>query len=320
MDELISSMLSIIEEVNMITIKLVNLKKLHQLELFVHQIVILKNNLNIKLLTKLLNHYYEVLYIEGLNDDLLSIPIKILRNSVLKIRANFDSDSDFEWDEEQTRNLITEILRFRKEIISYDTKYREQEKLNKKSLLAYVEQLSNHYARLLVIRIDLFYNFSVQATENLTLNDFVNDFKKLRELISNKKTCFDGLQGYAWAIEQGVDKGLHCHLLLVYDGSKHQNDSGLGLQVGNKWLSITNGNGAFFLCNTAERKAKFLSTGSLGIGMIFRNNPQSVNNLLQVASYLVNPEKKYQHPVANLGGLRTFGKGEFRVKWRRGIK
>ena len=69
-----------------------------------------------------------------------------------------------------------------------------------------------------------------------------------------------------------------------------------------------------------EYKQEMINRGTLGIGMIHRNNEFEVKNLMQVAYYLVNPEKLYQHPVVKIGNMRTFGKGEFRVKWRRGIK
>jgi hypothetical protein len=46
---------------------------------------------------------------------------------------------------------------------------------------------------------------------------------------------FHGLQGYAWALEQGADKGYHCHLLLIYDPSKRQNDWYLADQVWQMW-------------------------------------------------------------------------------------
>ena len=38
--------------------------------------------------------------------------------------------------------------------------------------------------------------------------------KTLRNRISNQDGCFSDLQGYAWAVEQGEQRGYHSHLLL----------------------------------------------------------------------------------------------------------
>jgi hypothetical protein len=37
--------------------------------------------------------------------------------------------------------------------------------------------------------------------------------------IQDGDKCFSDLEGYAWALEQGEEKGYHCHLLLIYNGA-----------------------------------------------------------------------------------------------------
>lgn len=193
-----------------------------------------------------------------------------------------------------------------------------QEQRNQYKLNLYLQQLLNHYARLLFIRVDLAYQ--PDHHQNINIEGFVYDIKTLCNRIANQDSCFSDLQGYAWALEQGIIKGYHCHLLLIYDGNKHQNDFGIGLQVSQCWKEITQDLGTAFVCNNPEYKSGFSQMGKLGIGMIHRDNPTEVNNALNTAQYLVNPEKQAQHlrakPTAN---TRTFGTGQFHVDWRRGI-
>ena len=98
---------------------------------------------------------------------------------------------------------------------------------------------------------------------------------------------------------------------------KHQSDYGLGMQVGECWEKITDQKGYFFLSNTSEYKKKFERKGMLGIGMIHRKDPLQVDNAINAAMYLVNPEKENQYLRVKVKGMRTFGKGRYDVPWRR---
>lgn len=190
-----------------------------------------------------------------------------------------------------------------------------QEHRNKSSLKEYLKDLIGHYSKLLFVRVDLSIHKDFQHEVNIeTFNQYLKTFINR---IQNKDTCFKDLQGYAWAVEQGERKGYHCHVLLIYDGHKHQSDYGLGMQVGECWEKITDQKGYFFLSNTSEYKKKFERKGMLGIGMIHRKDPLQVDNAINAAMYLVNPEKENQYLRVKVKGMRTFGKGVFEVDWRR---
>lgn len=193
--------------------------------------------------------------------------------------------------------------------------WQKQELRNRGNLLNYVEQLLNHYSRLLFVRVDLAYRKDSQHL--ISIADVDRHKKQLLKYLSNGDTCFANLQGYAWALEQGADKGYHIHLLLMYDGSKRQKDYYLADEVGKLWHQMTGGVGYHFNCNTPEHKRQFIERGKLGVGMIHRKNPDEVDNALNVASYLVNPEKDSQMLLVKLPNIRTFGKASFRIKGRR---
>lgn len=222
------------------------------------------------------------------------------------------------WNEPLAYQFLTMLNAYRERVITSIALQRSQEMDNQYELIKYVNQLLNHYSRLLFVRVDL--SYLVDSLTNVKLDDFYEHMSKLRELISNKQTCFEHLQGYAWALEQGTDKSLHCHLLLMYDGAKRQKDVFIGQEVGEKWLAITGSLGNYYNCNNSDYKAPFQQRQLLGIGMIHRDNPLEVQNAIRVARYLVEPEKVDQHLTIRLPNMRTFGKGQFNVPWRRGIE
>lgn len=209
------------------------------------------------------------------------------------------------------------VLSQQDRIMVEDHRFGRQENRNRSSLERYLKQLLNHYARLLFIRIDL--SIKQEFQHEVGISQFREWIRIMANRFSNRDGCFSDLQGYAWAIEQGVDKGFHCHTLLIYDGSKHQNDFGLGLQVAQYWQQLTQGKGCCFLSNDPNYKRQFEIQETLGIGMIHRNNQAEVSNAINTALYLVNPEKDYQSLRLRIPSMKTFGTGKFEVSRRRGL-
>ena len=222
------------------------------------------------------------------------------------------------WDHDKTLSLINMLSCYKNDIERECITFSYQESQNQKQLEHYVHSLTNHYSRLLFIRIDL--KYAQQTSHHVSIENFDDHMSKLRELIGNKKTCFEHLQGNAWAIEQGgVNGGLHCHLLLMFDGSKRDNDWYIAKEVGEKWKTITGGLGEYYSYHDPERKQKYQQYGKLGIGMIHRDNPQEVENAVRSALYLTKPSKDEQQLKLWLPSMRTFGHGIYRTPKRRGL-
>lgn len=231
-------------------------------------------------------------------------------------------------------NAYQDILKFEQHhifyiqnMIQYEMKvalnervaFQRREECNAKRLEGYLNQLLTHYSRLLFVRVDL--SILQEYQENWDIENFSMALAILRNRIANQDGCFADLQGYAWALEQGVKKGYHCHLLLIYDGNLHQEGSALGKMVATLWEEITLKHGTFYNCNRKENIRKFEINGMLGIGMIHRDQPLQVNNAIRTAMYLANPDKKGQHMrVKTSPQMKTFGIGQFNVGWRRGVK
>ena len=222
------------------------------------------------------------------------------------------------WDHDKTKRFIKILSCYKNDIDNERQAFIYQESYNKRELKNYVHSLINHYSRLLFIRIDL--KYVKETSHHVSIEDFDCHMRKFRDLIGNKKTCFEHLQGYAWALEQGgIEGGLHCHLLLIYDGSERQNDWYLAKEVGEKWKMMTGGLGEYYNYHDTETKQKYEKNGKLGIGMIYRDNAKKVENAVTSALYLTKPSKHEQQLKLWVPNMRTFGHGIYRTPKRRGI-
>lgn len=218
---------------------------------------------------------------------------------------------------QQVQTLCCVLSQYQNEYWKEQARFIQQENQNRNSLHQYLTKLITHRSELLFVRVDLGYLKEQQTY--ISIENVQQHMSILRNRIANKDGCFDCLEGYVWALEQGGDKGYHCHLLLIYDPSKRQNDWYLADQVGKLWQSITGNLGWFYNCNTTEHKQQFATMGRLGVGLIRRSHPVEVRNALNAAMYLVNPEKYAQHLRAKIPYMRSFGTGQFEVNWRRGV-
>lgn len=186
--------------------------------------------------------------------------------------------------------------------------FQRNNKRNHDNLEEYFLDLVERHRKLLLVRVDLHY-----ATDLCpSVKQFDRDIEKLVKRIQDKDTIFKGQVGYAYRLEQGgKSRGYHCHLLVIYNGSKHCKDSHFAGEIGTLWQDrITSGDGAYYICNTAKNKREYQLAGRLGIGMIERGDASAEYNALMAIGYLASPEKDNQYLRGKLSGKREFGKGQ----------
>ena len=110
-------------------------------------------------------------------------------------------DFVLEFDDEQLA-FYKKMLKMLKGEIERDLhQFRLQEKDNTESLKEYVEELFNHYTKLLIVRVDL--GYLNDSKQQITIEQFYRHFEIMRNSLSNQDTFFSNLHGYSWAIEQG---------------------------------------------------------------------------------------------------------------------
>ncbi len=228
--------------------------------------------------------------------------------------------SEVIWNSESARQFMNEIKTYLPKYDSSKADFAKKEVRRTKSLSKYLNDLTGHYGRLLFVRVDLHYRMNGIGEDSI--DDFNEYMKVLLKRIDKKNGCFKDLHGYAWALEQGY-KGecrLHCHLILVYHASKHHKGRYFGQAVGEKWMSIIEGQGHYFNANDPNHVKGFERLGKRGVGMIHRNNEHEVQNAIRTSIYLTTKIDKYEQRLkAELPEMNTFDRGQFRNSKRRGL-
>ena len=212
-------------------------------------------------------------------------------------------------------NLQTHLRNHRSLHLAEIRLFRQQEKDNQDSFLDYVQRILKDHYKVLVVRVDL--GYLKASMSNITVQDFYSHIEPMRNLLKDKNGCFKHLLGYGLALEQGSSKGYHAHLMLIYNGSERCQDWYLANEVIQKWHEITQGLGYGVNNNTPEKKKQYADRGLLGIGMIHRNQPLEMQNALNVALYLTQPEKFMQRMLIKPLGKRTFFKGIYHEHGRK---
>ena len=212
-------------------------------------------------------------------------------------------------------HLQTQIRNHRSLHLAEIRLFRQQEKDNQDSFLEYVQRILHDHYKVLIVRVDL--GYLKELILNITVQDFYSHIESLRNLLKDKNGCFNHLLGYGLALEQGITKGYHAHLMLIYNGSERCQDWYLANEVIQKWQEITQGLGYGLNNNTPEKKKQYADRGLLGTGMIHRNQPLEMQNALNVASYLTQPEKFMQRMLIKPLGKRTFFKGIYHEHGRK---
>lgn len=285
-----------------------------QVDNFVKDVLIQMNPLSISIINTIkltieLNRLYHLFYDNYDDDYWYSDSIRAFVGATQACMGMFQIKNII-WNEYSTRQFLYYLGSYQTVIRRSVCQQYNQELQNRQELEDYVRQAINKYAKSLIVMVTL--SYKPEYRHLVTLENAYYHFERLREHISNKQTCFNNLVANSWALEQGIEKGMHCHLWLLYDGSKRQSDFYIGRDIGDKWLKITDGVGEYHNSNNEDNKAYYASFGRLGIGRIHRDNIAEVENAVATALYLTKPDKIDQQLVVKLNGMRTFGRGILR--------
>lgn len=166
----------------------------------------------------------------------------------------------------------------------YDRRYESRQRTSR--LIGHVSNLLYHYSKLVLVRVDIGYRKEVRHKFNM--DSMMAGRERLFGLRSTH-SCFDNLLGYAWVVEEGQRKGPHCHLLLIYDGSKVRADIRLAAGICQLWdVDVSEGQGCSW--NSNAKKHEF---DHVGIGMIERSDAEACSKAAYFATYLT---KDPHHP------------------------
>lgn len=165
---------------------------------------------------------------------------------------------------------------------------------------AYIDALQDKYSKLCAVRVDFAYK--KPHSDEMLLDDGNDDFNRMMNNRRSKPSVFKDQVGYICKKEYTKDRGVHFHVLFIYDGQKVQNDAFKGDQIGKYWEQVTEDKGSFHNCNRNKYKRN-------GIGMLdHRDNDK--RKILDdiVISYLCKDEQDIE-PVKENKKDRAFTRG-----------
>ncbi|OTG63037.1 hypothetical protein B9T29_04960 [Acinetobacter sp. ANC 3903] len=191
----------------------------------------------------------------------------------------------------------------------------ENNKKNRKSLFKYFDGLVDDHCKLLLVRVDLFY----RTGRDPSIERFAQDIKRMIKRVQDKDTIFKDQVGYAYRLEQGgTNKGYHCHLLVIYNGSLRYGDSYLGMRIGEIWKEkVTGDDGLFFNCNQSDYRQYHQQKDQWGLGLLERSDLAKRSKAQKMLAYLADPEKDDQYIRGPLLGMRQFSKGQLKKDQRK---
>jgi hypothetical protein len=204
--------------------------------------------------------------------------------------VDFNTQSDDHWT--AFIELLVTLHRngnragFKAKLINADKqiKYREQE------YTSFVQALFNAHSRIVVLRIDLEYQKAIART--VSLSEALDD---LDHLVTNMRNnaMFDHMVGYIFKVEYGVDRGIHIHSVLFFNGSLRNgaNHIGHAKQIGEYWQNkITLGRGTYW--NVNANIELYRQKGICGIGLIYWHECDLQANLLDMVIHYVCKEQQ----------------------------
>lgn len=159
-------------------------------------------------------------------------------------------------------------------------------KRNHESLAQYLDSLFDHHAKLLIVRLDIHYAESI--SNDITFDKAVKD---RADYINAVKRKYNHLVGYIWKMECGRKRGIHHHLIFIFNGHKVQGDITLCRQLGEDWKSMSDEPRTYYNCNADKHKYEYWK--SYGIGTVTYNDSDK-RYVLQdkVISYLTKSDEE----------------------------
>lgn len=188
---------------------------------------------------------------------------------------------------EQVANAINQLVdEIYKELRSYRVQESVQNKQknaykNYRSAMSLLDALFERYARLCIVRLDLFYKYEPGQQV-----PFARAALDIRALLDQKKShpAFKHYLSHIGKMEYGREKGIHYHFIFIFDGSKVQADVVRAKLIGDLWQNeITQGDGRYHNCNKDKDKNYGVRCG---VGMVHHAEEDKRKNLNSAIGYI----------------------------------
>lgn len=163
------------------------------------------------------------------------------------------------------------------------------------SLQQYVHDLKLIYPKLMIVRLDLWY-VKDYSRNMLPEQRILEDWGRLLRFIAQSLT--PAWVGYAVKFEYGLQRGVHAHVMLFFNGREVREDETIGRIIGEHWRQvITDGVGGYFNANTRGYKAQM---EYCGIGTFTSMTEDFQVGVARMSEYLAKPDHLVRLAVPGL--------------------
>ena len=147
--------------------------------------------------------------------------------------------------------------------INAENDYGKQAQDNFDSAREFIYHLAGKHSRLLIIRIDLYYQ---PYYESEKANREINNFLRWLRSKACKRNLLPGYCGFIIKRENGIVRGTHWHLMVICDGNLQRNAGYLTRMIGEAWAKRTSqGRGSYHNCYADRAKYEFDGLGLLNL-------------------------------------------------------
>ena len=203
----------------------------------------------------------------------LTVMLKAMKQWAHEL-VKYTNSTDEDVSQEHVRDIVDKFLAFvRAEFRSQAFKdevenYKRNEEKNIASCCKYMAAQFGRRTNLLILRIDFYFRPSFKGWGYTREADCKYGLM-LRALRENR--IVDDVRGYIGKREDGIDRGVHFHVLIVLDGHLHRDALNLTRAVGEYWVErcgeAEDGShkSSYFNCYTRKDKYEY---NCLGLGMV----------------------------------------------------
>lgn len=157
----------------------------------------------------------------------------------------------------------------------------------------YIDALFACHDRLIILRLD--FHYCKMEAGKITLDMALADIDRL---LSNRRSnqLFSDNVGYIIKTEFGIERGIHFHVILFFNGSRRQGVAHVrhAQLIGEYWSSsITGGAGSYWNCN--QQSDEYEMRDRCGIGLIHWSDEDKRHNLKDhVLDYLCKMDQCFR--------------------------
>lgn len=153
--------------------------------------------------------------------------------------------------------------------------------------------LFKRYSKILMIRSDFHWSLNTDRYMKGDEHQFSTDMSYLMLRLSD----YPGVIGYAWVLEEALDRGLHAHAVIYVNGQQHRSKWGFKSLLQSLWEEITDGEGYVYNC---EDKSDYRASVRFPVHF---DDIRGRRNMRYVVNYLAKTGQKTDYPIFHLSDL-----------------